>query len=117
SGSVMNAQLGIRLKAYGTLLKEDAFIGPYLTGTFGVARVSTDGNTPAAFDHSSYTRIGSAGAGLRFRFSDAVSAFVQTSWMATADDNVDGVDPDNWERYLQHNIGLGFNLGKAKDTD
>lgn len=118
-GSIGTAMLGIRLKAYGTILKEDAFIGPYLSATFGGALTNTSGvinNAP--FDGGSMlTRVGSLGAGLRFRFSDRVSAFVQSSWMATASDNVDGVDPGNWDRFFQHNVGLGFNLGSAADAD
>ena len=118
-GSIISGQLGLRLKAYGTILKEDAMIGPYLSATYGYSRVSSEGNSPTdgMFDEDKMSLLGSLGAGLRFRFSDAVSAFVQTSWMATDYDGIDGRDQDNWEQYLQHNVGLGFNLGKAPDAD
>jgi len=114
------AMLALRLKMYGTILKEDAFIGPYLQIAGGGAWVKTEAvaNQITLDDNKFITGVATAGAGIRFRFSDAVSAFIETNYMFTGNDKFDGYDGlgDN-DRFLMHNVGLGFNLGKAKDTD
>ncbi len=116
--SIGTAMLGIRLKMYGTILKEDALIGPYLTvaggGAFAKADATNDGVT---FDDDFVTTALLGGAGIRIRFSDGVSAFVQTGYMLTGNDKFDGLEGGDNDRFLMHNFGLGFNLGKAVDTD
>ncbi|EJF11087.1 hypothetical protein [Pontibacter sp. BAB1700] len=119
-----SAMLGLRLKAYGTLLKEDAFIGPYLSLYGGGVYANSAGNAaPAAgmpvvpYTEKFVSLAGMTGAGIRFRFTDNINAFVESTWMVTDSDKIDGRDQGNWEQYLRHNFGLGFNLGKAKDTD
>jgi OmpA-OmpF porin, OOP family len=112
------AMLGLRLKAYGNILKEDALIGPYLTVGGGAAFVKADGTVDGnAFDDNFTTSALMGGAGIRFRFSDGVSAFVQTAYIFTGNDGFDGRFGSDNDRFLQHNFGLGFNLGKAVDTD
>jgi len=118
-GTVM---LGLRLKMYGTILKEDAFIGPYLQIAGCGAWAKTDAPAPPAGpavhnDDKFFTLAGRGGAGIRLRFSDAVSAFVETNYMIIGQDKIDGYDTGDNDRFLMHNVGLGFNLGKAKDTD
>lgn len=119
-----SAMLGFRLKAYGTLLKENAFIGPYLSLYGGGVYANSVGNSaPAAgmpvapFTEKFVSLAGMTGAGIRFRFTDNINAFVESTWMVTDSDKIDGRDQGNWEQYLRHNVGLSFNLGKAKDTD
>ena len=114
------AMLALRLKMYGTILKEDAFIGPYLQIAGGGAWVNTDatradGTTQQ--DEKFFTSALKGGAGIRFRFSDAVSAFVETNYMIIGQDKIDGIEEGDNDRFLMHNVGLGFNLGKAQDTD
>ncbi|WP_439881494.1 OmpA family protein [Pontibacter sp. MBLB2868] len=114
------AMLGLRLKMYGNILKEDAFIGPYLTVAGGGAWVKTDatradGTTQE--DDKFFTGALRGGAGLRFQFSESVSAFIESNYMIIGQDKIDGYDMGNNDRFLMHNVGLGFNLGKAKDTD
>ncbi|MFD2515996.1 thrombospondin type 3 repeat-containing protein, partial [Pontibacter locisalis] len=120
-GDMISAMLALKLKMYGTILKEDALIGPYLVGKFGVARLDFSGIARdaggAPFAEKGATAIGAAGAGIRIRITDAISLFGETTWMATASDNIDGVDNDDWEQFLEHRGGIGINLGKSKDTD
>ncbi len=115
------AMLGLRLKMNnGKILKEDAFIGPYLFVNGGGAWVKTDATRADGTvqgDDKFFTPAALGGAGLRFRFSDAVSAFIQSGYMVTGNDKIDGYEQGANDRFLMHNVGLGFNLGKAKDTD
>ncbi|MHA6249683.1 OmpA family protein [Pontibacter sp. CAU 1760] len=124
-GNMFDAQMGtamlaLRLKMYGNILKEDAFIGPYLQIAGGGAWAKTDatradGTTQQ--DDKFFTSALKGGAGIRFRFSDAVSAFIETNYMIIGQDKIDGYDTGDNDRFLMHNVGLGFNLGKATDTD
>ncbi|GAB3828204.1 OmpA family protein [Pontibacter rugosus] len=113
------AMLALRLKLYGTILKEDAFIGPYLQVAGGGAWAKTDAvaDQMRQEDDKFFTTALKGGAGIRFRFSDAVSAFVETNYMIIGQDKIDGADIGDNDRFLQHNVGLGFNLGSTKDTD
>ncbi|MDX5420505.1 MAG: OmpA family protein [Hymenobacteraceae bacterium] len=118
------AMLGLRLKMYGNILKEDAFIGPYLTIGGGGHLARTEGISPSGpYDDNFVAFAGFGGAGIRFRFSDNVSLFVQSAAHFTSNDMYDNLDgspgapSDINDRFLQHTIGLGFNLGKGTDTD
>lgn len=125
NGNMFDAQMGtamlaLRLKMYGTILKEDAFIGPYLQVAGGGAWAKTDATRADGTmlqDDKFFTSALKGGAGIRFRFSDAVSAFVESNYMLIGQDKIDGIDEGENDRFLMHNVGLGFNLGKAKDTD
>ncbi|WP_242923024.1 OmpA family protein [Pontibacter liquoris] len=114
------AMLGLRLKMYGTILKEDAFIGPYLQLAGGGVWTKTDATLAdgsSLQDDKFITAAAMGGAGIRFRFSDAVSLFIESNYMLTGNDKFDGVSEGDNDRFLMHNVGLGFGLGKAKDTD
>ncbi|WP_181884982.1 OmpA family protein [Pontibacter diazotrophicus] len=113
------AMLALRLKLYGSLLKEDAFIGPYLQIAGGGAWVKTDAYADGMRqeDDKFITSAAKGGAGIRFRFSDAVSAFIETNYMITGQDKFDGQFGGNNDRFFMHNVGLGFNLGRAADAD
>jgi OmpA-OmpF porin, OOP family len=114
------AMLGLRFKLYGSILKEDAFIGPYLTVGGGGHYVRPGGMSPTGnYDNadSFVAAAGFGGAGIRFRFSDNISLFLETRALFTSNDMYDNVESNINDRFLQHNIGLGFTLGKGKDTD
>ncbi|WP_179222923.1 OmpA family protein [Pontibacter ummariensis] len=124
-GNMFDAQIGtamlaLRLKMYGNILKEDAFIGPYLQIAGGGAWAKTDATRMDGSrqeDYKFFTAAARGGAGIRFRFSDAVSAFVETNYMIIGQDKIDGYDTGDNDRFLMHNVGLGFNLGRAADAD
>ncbi|RAU83715.1 OmpA family protein [Pontibacter arcticus] len=126
AGAKFDAQLGTGMLALrvklnnGKILKEDAFIGPYLQIAGGALWGKTDATRQDGSmgdNENFFTGAAKGGAGLRFRFSDAVSAFVETNYLISGADKIDGYETGNNDNFLQHNIGLGFNLGKAKDTD
>jgi outer membrane protein OmpA-like peptidoglycan-associated protein/opacity protein-like surface antigen len=125
NGANFDAQLGtamlaLRFKLYGSLLKEDAFIGPYIQVGGGGAWAKTEAMRAGGGmqeDDKFVTAAGKAGLGLRFRFSDAVSAFIESNYVIMGQDKIDGYDTGDNDKFLMHNIGLGFNLGKAADAD
>ncbi len=115
------AMLAVRLKMYGNILPEDAFIGPYLQvgggGAWGKIDAISNGMVSPSDDDKFFSGALKGGAGIRFRFSDAVSAFIESNYMIIGQDKIDGVDVGDNDRFLMHNVGLGFNLGRAADTD
>ncbi|MCC2548277.1 OmpA family protein [Hymenobacter sp. BT175] len=121
--TVVNANLGFKLKLNnGWALKEDALIQPYLLVGSGWTYASRAG----AFDSARITQekgyidlMGAAGFNLRL--GPGVGLFVQTGQHLPLNANLDG-SPEkqtpNWsDRFLQHQIGLTFNLGQAPDSD
>ena len=135
-GTEFNSQvgmidLGLKLKlANGRILKEDAFIQPYLTGGGGVFLATNTGNyfgltsTGARignyFQRNTYTGEVFGLAGIRFRLSSVVALDVTTSQHYPFNDgfdNIIGDDSKPHDRFLVHSVGLTFALGKAKDTD
>jgi len=132
------ANLAFKLKLNnGKILKEDAFLKPYLVAGIGATYASVEAYLPVA-RAATPTRPGGtdevkwdegllrmnylAGAGLGFKITDNVSLFVQSTLNYPSTDLLDGIsiretsDELN-DRYLQHQFGISFGLGKAKDTD
>ncbi|GEO06405.1 cell envelope biogenesis protein OmpA [Adhaeribacter aerolatus] len=115
----------------GKILKEDAFIQPYLMLGYGGAFSDVSGkgahglfgeNQPANRgtdgDLSHGVAFGAAGIGLRI--TERLGAFIQTGQIYTFTDQYDGfkrAGDKRPDRFLQHNFGLTFALGKPKDTD
>jgi OmpA-OmpF porin, OOP family len=134
NGEMTNVFGGFKLKMNnGKILKEDARIQPYLAIGYGGAFTDVSGRGRHGFfgeDFGSQPGRGTDGdlnhdlywgaAGINFRLSDRVSLFVQTQQAYLTTEQTDGFkDPeDNLnDRFLVHNYGLTFSLGKPKDTD
>ena len=139
NGEMMNVLGGIKLKLNnGMILKEDARIQPYLAlgyggaftdvsgrgryGTFGTegaqyGPIPRNPSTDGDLNHDLFW----GAAGINFRLSDRVGLLVQTSQMYLTTDQTDGFsdpgDDEKNDRFLTHNFGLTFALGKPKDTD
>ncbi|GAB3862154.1 hypothetical protein GCM10028822_42580 [Hymenobacter terrigena] len=118
--------LGLKLKLNnGKILKEDAFIQPYLMGGGGMFLANTSGqNNGRGFGVNQIRRPEVFGlAGLRFRLSDAVALDLTTSQhypFTERSDNLYGpVNPADklYDRFLVHSLGLTVALGKMKDED
>ncbi|GAC1377559.1 MAG: hypothetical protein NVS3B25_08320 [Hymenobacter sp.] len=117
--------LGLKLKLNnGKILKEDAFIQPYLMGGGGMFLANSEGraNGQNFFNQIRRPEVFGA-AGLRFRLSDAVALDLQTSQhypFTERSDNLYGpVNPADklYDRFLVHSLGLTIALGQAKDAD
>lgn len=118
--------LGLKLKLNnGKILKEDAFIQPFLMGGGGMFLASTSGRANGAnFGVNQIGRPEVFGmAGLRFRLSEAVFLDLTTSQhypFTDRSDNLYGpVNPADklYDRFLVHSLGLTVALGKMKDED
>jgi len=124
--------LGLKLKLNnGHILKEDAFIQPYLMGGGGFFVANSVGNylrfnenqtvVPGRFSNQVRRPEVFGQAGLRFRLSPAVFLDITTAQHYAFTN--DGIDIDNsptgkyFDRFLVHSAGLTVALGKAKDTD
>ena len=121
--NLVNVNLGLKLKLNnGWALKEDAFIQPYLMAMPGWTYTSREGlfQGTRIDQDKSYFDIAAA-AGINFRLGETVNLFVQTAQHAPYYANFDGDqnrDGNGWDdRFLQHTVGLNFNLGQAKDED
>jgi OmpA-OmpF porin, OOP family len=87
--------------------KEDFWFDPYATVGGGLHRIS----------NSSFGTVG-GGLGINFWVNQAVGLSLQTTYnampLAPEENNFGGVGP---AAYWNHNLGVKFKLGKAKDTD
>ncbi|PRY16429.1 outer membrane protein OmpA-like peptidoglycan-associated protein [Pontibacter ummariensis] len=108
----------LRLKAYGPILKEDAFFGPYLTAGVGGMYADAEGQVSRQpFSESFVTAVLAGGAGIRLRFTDRLSIFGETKYLLTGNDKFDGLEEGDNEQFLLHEAGIGYNLGRAADAD
>ena len=118
--------LGLKLKLNnGKILKEEAFIQPYLMAGPGFFLTNTSGQVRGqGFGIDQIRRPEFFGqAGLRFRLSSVVSLDLTTSQHYPLTDRVDNlygpVNPADklYDRFLLHQAGITVALGKAKDED
>ncbi|OON69789.1 OmpA family protein [Hymenobacter sp. CRA2] len=121
--NVVNVNLGLKFKLNnGWLFKESSFIQPYLLAAPGWTYASREGyfDGRRIDDNHSYLDL-FGGAGINFRLGGGVGLFVQSGQHLPLGANFDGLptrDEDNWDdRFLQHTVGLTFNLGQGKDQD
>lgn len=121
---VILGNLGLKLKMNnGMILKEDAFIKPYLIAGVGALYNNLEATFPGNVreDNGNLTMNFFGGAGLGFRLSESISLVVQSTFNYPNTDQIDGIAYPNRtelnDRFLQHNVGFAFGLGKAKDTD
>jgi len=118
--------LGLKLKLNnGKILKEDAFIQPYLMGGGGMFLANSDGSVAGQghfFNQIRRPEVFGA-AGLRFRLSEAVALDLQTSqhypFTERSDNRYGPTNPADklYDRFLVHSLGLTIALGKMKDAD
>jgi OOP family OmpA-OmpF porin len=124
--------LGLKLKLNnGKILKEEAFVQPYLMGGGGLFIANSTGNyytysdnqgiTPGRFFNQVRRPEVFGLAGLRFRLAPALALDITASQhYAFTGDNID-IDNSSggkyYDRFLVYGVGLTAALGKAKDTD
>ncbi|MBC3540222.1 OmpA family protein [Rufibacter sediminis] len=132
---VGTANLGLKLKLNnGKILSETAFLQPYLIGGIGAHYTSVEAYLPVPaagqpggvrqekYDEGQLRMNYFGGAGIGFKLTDGISLFAQTTLNYPTTNMLDGVSNPRSEdelndRYLQHQFGITFGLGKATDTD
>jgi outer membrane protein OmpA-like peptidoglycan-associated protein len=120
---VVNANLGLKFKLNnGWALKEKSFIQPYLLAAPGWTYANRAGyyNGERIDLGKGYFDLFGA-AGITFRLGEGAGLFVQSGLHMPMEANLDGDPTPNTERwqdqFLQHTVGLTFNLGQANDAD
>ncbi|WP_051359706.1 OmpA family protein [Adhaeribacter aquaticus] len=123
NGEMMNVLGGVKVK-FG--IKDDALLHPYVSFGYGGAFTDVSGRggfgtfPPNGTDGDLAHDLWWGAAGVKLNVSERVGLFVQTGQMYLTTDQTDGFRRPNdklHDRFLQHNAGLTFALGKAKDTD
>src|SRR6476661_2027312 len=121
--------LGLKLKLNnGKILKEDAFLQPYLMAGPGLFIANSEGTAkgpgqtvPTRFFNQIRRGEVFGAAGLRFRITPSVFADLQTGYFYPFTDEVDGVVQNETDkindRFLRHQAGITIALGQAKDED
>ncbi|WP_269808171.1 OmpA family protein [Hymenobacter siberiensis] len=115
--------LGLKLKLNnGKILKEDAFIQPYLMGGAGMFLANSSGQVSGkGFGVTQIRRPEVFGlAGLRFRLSAAVYLDLTTSQHYPFTERVDNLSSPSdklYDRFLLHQAGITVALGKMQDED
>jgi len=106
----------------GYLFKESSSFAPFLVGGLGVSHVKSKGypvgSTTGATIIEGETKPSLVlGAGIFFRFSDAVGLELSSIFNRPFYDAWDGVVRGGNDIYLAHSAGLIFSLKKPADTD
>ena len=116
--------LGLKLKLNnGKIIKEDAFIQPYLMGGGGMFLANSSGQVSGkGFGINQIRRPEVFGmAGLRFRLSEAVALDLTISQHYPFTERVDNLygSPNDklYDRFLLSQAGITVALGKMKDED
>lgn len=117
---VLNLMLKYKLNN-GYLLKEDAAVSPFVIGGMGATRI----NSRQLLNGVEGTKISKGqtkanlaiGAGIFFRFNDAMGIEASSIFERPFYDAWDGRVNGSNDIYLQHNLGLIFSLKKPVDTD
>ena len=121
--TLVNANLGLKLKLNnGWALKEKFPVQPYLLAgggwTFATRAGVPDSNR---FEENHGYLDVMLGAGINLRLGGGLSLFVQSSQHTPMQANLDGsreASTPRWsDRFLQHTVGLTFNLGQLPDQD
>ncbi|QJX47427.1 OmpA family protein [Hymenobacter taeanensis] len=121
--TLLNTNVAFKAKlANGWALKESFPVQPYLLAgggwTFATRAAEPDSNRFE--ENHSYLDV-MVGAGINLRLGRSVSLFVQSSQHMPMGANLDGSREERtprWsDRFLQHTVGLTFNLGQLPDAD
>ena len=104
----------------GYIFKEGAAISPFIIAGLGATYIMSKqfaiAQSAKITDGAVKANI-AAGAGIYFRFNDAVGLELANTINMPLFDEWDGVTNSSNDLYLQHSVGLIFALSKPKDTD
>ncbi len=57
------------------------------------------------------------GIGVNYKINETIGLVFRETFVYSFDDEIDGIKDGGNEMYLQHTLGLTFNIGEPKDTD
>jgi OmpA-OmpF porin, OOP family len=115
-GDMLHVNLNVKYKfSNGYMIKEDSRLAPYIFAGIGLSNFSGNHITNGI----DYPIVG--GLGMRFMLNDFISLNYQATFGYMSDAHNDPtqttVAPTGNDRFMFHTIGIGFNLGPAKDED
>lgn len=115
-GDMGHVNLNVKFKFNnGYMIKEDSRLAPYAFAGVGVSSFWGDRINEGV----DYPIVG--GLGMRFMLNDVISLNYQATigFMSTAhyDPAVEPTVPTGNDKFMFHTVGIGFNLGRAKDED
>lgn len=105
-------QFNLNLK-YSFFKYENVRIRPFVFAGLG-HMVFTDKRSDKVINNM---QLPDFGLGLSFKVSPTVSIVLQETFMYSDYDKVDYIRKGSHDSYVQHSIGIMFNLGKKKDSD
>jgi len=104
----------------GYMFKETSWFAPFLVAGLGATYINSrnmaEPNTSVIYDGVVKANM-SLGAGILFQFNDRVGLEFANTVQVPLDDAWDGIVKGGNDIYVQHSLGLVFNLKKPKDTD
>lgn len=102
----------------GKMLKEDAFLAPYLTLGFGFYTGTKTLPTLVATSSKAKAFNLPMGFGVRANITPRVKFFMQTTYMPTFIDNFDdNVSGKRNDKLWEHKLGFTYCFGKGKEAD
>jgi OOP family OmpA-OmpF porin len=115
-GDMLHVNLNVKYKfSNGYMIKEDSKLAPYVFAGLGFSNFSGSHITNGV----DFPIVG--GAGMRFMLNEFISVNYQATmgFMGTAhnDPTTTTATPTGNDIFMFHTIGIGFNLGPAKDED
>jgi OmpA-OmpF porin, OOP family len=115
---LISTNFDLKFKFYnGKLIKEDAFIGPYVIVGAGISDIRSEG-VNMGYDRFRMEKVDfniSFGIGVKFRMNDNLSFVAQCRQYKPMQDDFDG--NDGADSYLESSIGLIFNPIAIRDGD
>lgn len=83
----------------------------------GIGNIQFSDKNSSSDENISNIQLPDFGGGLSFKVSPVVNIVLQETFMFTDYDKIDGEVGGINDWFMQHSLGLTFNLGKAKDSD
>jgi outer membrane protein OmpA-like peptidoglycan-associated protein len=113
-GHFNDRMLQFNIHARWSFFKYDnSVVRPFVLAGFGILN-NKDKSTDESFMNTTRPLVG---GGVAFRLSPVIALRIQENLIFSDYDADDGIIDDVKDKYLLHQIGLEFNLGKPKDTD
>ncbi len=117
SSFITDPNLFLRFKLdNGSILKENAKIGPFIKAGIGFNMLKNVSMNPA--ESYSFLNI-PVGAGFRIKFNDRFNVSYEATYNLNSSDEYDGLAQDGNDKYLNHKVSFvfGMNCNGGEDAD